>query len=114
MDRSEFQEFTTKMGRKDMLLCYSNSLTECRDSRGLTIGVAGLHERVSRLDVHSPATFVGTLLNSLREENSENLLHEDGTIMLCRASSNRVGLKNNLLAPFRLLRRVSDRTQFAN
>ncbi len=42
VDFSEYQQLTTKMDVGDMVLSYSNILTECRDTRGDIVGLDGL------------------------------------------------------------------------
>lgn len=111
LSEDEFQEFQTHLSQGDMVLTYSNSLTECRDGSGQTIGVVGLLERVKRIADEHPSDIVGKLTTTVRHEHPENLAESDATVLLGRASGTRVGWKNNLLAPLRLLGRVSDNTQ---
>jgi sigma-B regulation protein RsbU (phosphoserine phosphatase) len=110
LSEDEFQEFSTHLSDGDMVLCYSNSLTECRDANGRTMGVVGLLERVRKVAVEHPSDIVGELTRTIQDEHLDNFCEQDATIILSRASTTRVGLKNNLLAPFRLLCRVSDNT----
>jgi sigma-B regulation protein RsbU (phosphoserine phosphatase) len=110
LSEDEFQEFSTHLSDGDMVLCYSNSLTECRDANGRTMGVVGLLERVRKVAVEHPSDIVGELTRTIQDEHLDNFCEQDATIILSRASTIRVGLKNNLLAPFRLLCRVSDNT----
>lgn len=111
MGEDEFQEFSTNLSDGDMVVCYSNNLTECRDSTGRTIGVVGLLERLKEITSENPGETVRKLTSAVREEHADNLAEHDTTVLLCRATATRVGLKNNLLAPLRLIRRVSDNTQ---
>ena len=100
------------MDTGDIVLCYSNVLTECRDAGGQTLGVSGLLQRVRAIHVQHPTDVVSTLIESIRDEHPENLDAVDATVLLCRATDGSIGWKNNLLAPFRLMGTVSDSTQF--
>lgn len=108
-DEYQQQKFNLQLG--DMVLSFSNSLSECRRADGRTLGVGGLLDRVRQLDPTIPSDIPSTLMEWLRQEHQDNLTSEESTIFLCRVSETRVGWKNNLLAPFRLLRAVSDRTR---
>jgi serine phosphatase RsbU (regulator of sigma subunit) len=107
----EYQQLKTILGVGDMVLSYSNVLTECRDRAGQTIGLHGLLGRVCRLDTRRPADLSLALLSQLRDEHPENLAAQDATILLCRATETEVTWRDNLLAPLRLLRSVSDKTR---
>ena len=93
-----------------MILSYSNILTECRNASGRTIGLDGLLERVRRLDSGRPADLTARLVDGVRREHVANLADHDVTMLLCRATGRRVAWRDNLLAPFRLLRPVQDHT----
>ena len=77
------------------------------------LGVAGLKERLERLDPSDPGTIPQQLLDLVRNEHRENLGEEEATVYLCQVTTNRVPWKDNVLAPFRLLRSVTDRTSFS-
>lgn len=108
--RDEYQEFKTKLEIGDLVLSYSNSLTECRGSDGATLGLDGLLTRAQELDPARPAEMGPSLANRIRDEHSENLTKDDATILLCRATETPVAWRDNMLAPFRLLRSASDQT----
>lgn len=109
--RDEYQEFETKLDIGDLVLSYSSALSECRDGDSHTIGCEGILSRVRQLDPHQPAQLAATLIDGIRREQSENLASEDGTIMLCQVTPNKVTWLDNMLAPFRYLTKVSDRTR---
>ena len=96
-----------------MVVGYSNALTECRDTSGQTLGLDGLVDRVRRLDPDQPAELAESLFRELHAEDSENLAGDDATVLVGRATSTTVSWKDNLLAPFRLLTQVGDKTRFA-
>lgn len=112
MCATEYQQFKTKLAVGDMVLTCSNSLTETRSHFGQTIGLDALLSRVQQLDCDSPHELPQRLLDNIVHEQTENLCNVDVTIMLCRATETRVDWRDNVLAPFRLLRSVTDRTSF--
>ena len=65
------------------------------------VGIAKIANSIS---VDAPGEFVTTLLQRIRELNAENLASDDTTVVLARANTQSVSLKDNALAPFRLLR----------
>ena len=107
------QEFRLLLQSDDMVLCYSNPLTECRDAAGHYMGVDGLLRRVQKLDPDRPSEFVFKFVENVLEENLENLATHDATVMLIRATDTCVSWKDSLLAPLRLLRAVKDTTKIS-
>ena len=110
VDPEEYQQIKTKLDVGDMVLSYSNVLTECRGQDGNIVGLHGVLERVRDLDANRPEELASTLIARLREENADNLTSGDATVLLCRAAETKVSWRDNLLAPLRLLGSVSDST----
>jgi serine phosphatase RsbU (regulator of sigma subunit) len=111
LDQQEYQQFETRLDDGDMVLGYSNALTECRRANGQILGVNGLLQQIEQIDASRPAKIVSTLIARLQGANAANLEGHDATALLCRATERSVGWKNNLLSPFRLFRSVTDKTQ---
>ncbi|WP_148080315.1 PP2C family protein-serine/threonine phosphatase [Roseimaritima ulvae] len=109
---AEYGHVKLSLNPEDMFLSYSNSLTECRGKDGTVLGVAGLKNLLEQLDTAASETIPQRLIEVIRGEHSDNLLKDEATISLCRVTNHRVPWKDNVLAPFRLLRSVSDRTTF--
>jgi sigma-B regulation protein RsbU (phosphoserine phosphatase) len=107
----EYQQFDTQCDVGDLVLSYSSTLSECRDQHGHTIGCEGVLSRVLRIESSRPAQLAASLADAIRKEYSGNLSGEDGTIMLCQTTSNKVPWLDNILAPIRYLRGVSDKTR---
>ncbi len=110
-DLEEYQNFETKLNSRDLALCFSNAITECRDARGKTIGLQGIYERVRKLDPAQPGQLISTLTAGIREEHPENLSVDDATILLCQGNQIRVPWKDNLLAPLRYFQGAIDKTE---
>jgi serine phosphatase RsbU (regulator of sigma subunit) len=111
VDHGEYQQFEMKLEVGDMVLSYSNVLTECRTASGSIVGLEGLLSRLQLLDAQHPEFLVDDLVRELRGEHADNLAADDATVLLCRATETRVAWRDTLLAPFRLLRAVSDKTR---
>ncbi len=109
---AEYGQVKLPLNAADMFLSYSNSLTECRGRDGRMLGVAGLQARLEQLDAAKPASIPQQLIQTIRDDHPENLQDEEATVYLCQVTNTRVPWKDNVLAPFRLLRSVSDRTSF--
>ena len=107
----EYQQLETRLEVGDMVLSMSNLLTECRNADGNILGLSGVLQEVAELDAEQPEELLPSLLDKLSTMNDENDRASEATLLLCRATGTRVGLKDNVLAPFRLLGKVSDNTK---
>ncbi|MFN0054782.1 MAG: PP2C family protein-serine/threonine phosphatase [Planctomycetales bacterium] len=94
----------------DMLLAYTDGLTEARVEDHQLLDPSGLLGLVRTLDATRPDLLLQSLLRSLKERLTAPL-GDDLSLLLARADASRVSWRDNLLAPFRLLRRVRDKTR---
>ncbi len=107
----EFQKFRLTLDVGDMVLSFSNALTECRLRDGSTLGLFGLQELVRRLsDQPLDEQALDRWITEIRGEHPDNLRNEDVTVMLSKVTRSRVPLRDNLLALVRLLRPPVDKT----
>jgi phosphoserine phosphatase RsbU/P len=111
VDQGEYQQFETRLTEGDMVLSYSNSLTECRDVDGRTLGVEGISRQILQIDPSHPANIAAALAHRIRQWDPTTFAGHDVTVILCRATRRGVGWKNNLLAPFRFFGSVTDKTR---
>jgi phosphoserine phosphatase RsbU/P len=109
-DQTVYEQTEMKLRTGDMVLFYSDALTESLDADGHMLGTAGFHRTVAQLATADPAKLVAQLVNTIESYHPGNADRDDLTIMLCRATGTSTTLRDNLLAPLRLLRRVSDNT----
>ena len=114
VDPGEYQQFKTKLELGDLVLAFSNSLAECRNAAGRIIGTTGILQYLQKLDGMSPDGLAHNLVNDLKRGHCQNLANQDATVLLCRASDRPVRWRDNVLAPLRLMRAVSDATQFGS
>lgn len=94
-----------KLARHDLVLFYSDSLIESRDETGRLLGEDGLVSMLDDLDVSSPETLIGALLERLGERGSWD---DDVTVLLIRRNEMalRTGVVDLLVAGWRFLGRI--------
>ena len=97
----------------DLLLCFSDGVIESNDESGQQLGVQGVLEIVQSLDASQPEQLISQLLAKIGALHEDNLRQDDVTVFLIRATGTGPSLKDNLLAPFRFVTPVRDRTALA-
>ena len=107
-EEAAYQMFAIKLNVGDMLLCYSDALIESVDETGEQFGLKGIAKLVNQLDASVPENIVPGVIDAVRLCDPENLKDDDATIMLLSCDGSGATIKDNLLAPFRLLRSVKD------
>jgi len=112
-DEATYGQLQTRLHEGDMVLSFSDAVTESESSDGRQLGAAGILQIVSELDADQPQTLIPDLVDRLTTMNQENTTRDDTTILLCQTTGGGTTLKDNLLAPFRLLGGVSDDTDIA-
>lgn len=114
MDQAEYVQVETKLESGDLALLVSDALTEARDADGRMLGTDGLWRVVSSLNAEDPDELVPQLLQSIDSRCAGSLSEDDATVLLLQATGTRSRFVDNLLAPLRLLRRVTDATEIAS
>lgn len=94
----------------DMVLAFSDAVIESQDSRGQPLGRQGILQLARELKDAQPADFIPAIVERISGLRDGNLQQDDTTILLCQATGGGASLRNSLLAPFRLFRPVTDRT----
>jgi hypothetical protein len=95
----------------DMILAYTDGFTETRIANEQLLNTEGLLTLINSLDATRPDRLLTSLLGVLREQATAPV-GDDLTLLLARADRSGISWRNNLLAPFRLLRRTRDATRF--
>lgn len=95
----------------DMVLSFSDAVTESQDSDGRQLGRQGVLRLASELKMADSADFIPLLIERITSLAEDNLKQDDATILLCQATGRGPSLRDNLLAPFRLFGQVADRTE---
>jgi serine phosphatase RsbU (regulator of sigma subunit) len=84
MDIAEYQTFDVPLRVGDLVLCYTDSLVECRDKNGEMLGQSGLLEIVKSLDVSDPGSLIPKLIDALTIRAGGQLAGDDVTALLFR------------------------------
>jgi len=100
----DFLSTKLKLEPGDMLLAYTDSLYEAHDPDGGILSAEGITRLANSINAEVPGEIVTTLLQQIRDLHPDNLTSDDTTVVLARANTEGVPLKDNFLAPFRLLR----------
>lgn len=106
LDMTDYQQFDVRLGVGDLVLAYTDSLIESRDSDGEMFGAQGLLQLVEGVDCAECATFVPRLLEEIGRRADGNLHGDDVTVMLFRPNGlgQRVAFKDKMLAPLRVMK----------
>lgn len=101
-----YSQVETRLDVGDLVLCYTDSLTESRDANGELLGVEGLLRILSQIDVTNLQRMIPTLLEKVELARAGNLAQDDVTALLMRPNGMlpRIPLKSYLLIPFHLMR----------
>jgi serine phosphatase RsbU (regulator of sigma subunit) len=109
LDEVSYGQVAIQLEPGDALFCYSDAVTESADASGSQLGQAGLLRLVQSLRAE-PEDLIPELVERLKHLSADNLEQDDVTLIVCQATGGAPTLKENLLAPFRLLGPVTDRT----
>ena len=112
-DQTGYQQLSIRLDKGDMVLCYTDAFTDALGSDGKALGVDGMLQTVASIQYTDEQAFISSVVEAIRALNPGNLSQDDATIVLFRANGTRTSIRDNLLAPFRLLGRVSDASRIA-
>jgi sigma-B regulation protein RsbU (phosphoserine phosphatase) len=111
VEAAEYSGLRTQLAPGDKLLCYSDALSEARDQTNNMLGVDGLSEELNQLTDVASAELIPRLLKRIADRRPDNLTEDDVTVLLLQATGSQPSLKDNVLAPWRLLSGVNDATR---
>ena len=100
------------LDRGDLVLLFSDAVTESVDREGRMLGSRGLLRMVRGLTPPRPADLLRSLIQAVTAHQPEQRAADDATIVLLEATSTTTRWSDNVLALFRLLRPASDRTMW--
>lgn len=104
VDEAEYPASSVTLGVGDMVLIVSDAYTESLDGDGRQLGTAGFQRVVEQLDVTKPEGFLTELRDRIHQLHKDNLSGDDATAMLFQADGSQPSLRDNLMAPYRLIR----------
>lgn len=99
-----YDQFSLRLAPGDLVLLYTDSLTESRDTSGALLGEKGLLHLVEQLDASAPANFIPNLVARLRDRAGGAEPDDDVTILLLRHNRTQppTAVLRGLAAPFRI------------
>jgi hypothetical protein len=86
---ADYGQTEMQLNKGDLLLCYTDALSEARNGAGELIGTGGLLELVDKLDPGRPQTLIDQLLGKIAALDRANLGRDDVTAMLLRPTRRR-------------------------
>jgi serine phosphatase RsbU (regulator of sigma subunit) len=95
----------------DMFLMYTDAFIESVNADDQFLGICGVLNLLNDMDPPSPGEVIPYLREKIGNMASGNLLDDDASLILGHFTSTAVRLSDNLMAPFRLLGDVHDKTQ---
>jgi len=104
IDDAGYQQIDITFEPGDLLLMYTDALIEAHRADGRQLGVRGLLDRVSAMDVTEPAQLVPTLIDHITREDDNDLTDDDVTALLIAATGKKAELMKTVLAPLTLMR----------
>ena len=104
VDDSGYHSTKLRLNVNDMVLAYTDSLSEAKNRDGKMLGTQGVCDMVNTFNSVPPESLIPRLLEAIRELSPGNLMSDDTTVMLLRANGSGVRFIENLKAPFRILK----------
>jgi phosphoserine phosphatase RsbU/P len=106
IDLTDYDQFDVKLKVGDLVLCYTDSLVEARDTKGEMLGQDGLLALVRSIEVTDPTQLTAQLLLAVEKRCGQQVCEDDVTVLLFRPNglAPNTPLKDRILAPFRVLR----------
>lgn len=104
LDDGKYRSSKIRLDVNDLVLTYTDSLSEAAGADGKLLGTQGVCNIVNSLSAVPPESLIPELLAAIRGINPDNLTADDTTVMLLRANGTGVPFMENLKAPFRMLK----------
>ena len=111
VDEAAYGQLDVRLQSGDMVLSFSDAVTESHDVDGRQLGETGVLRLVRELEVQDSEELIPALIERIRSLKDSNLRQDDATFLLGQATGGGPSLKNNLLVPLRFMGRIADRTE---
>lgn len=108
LDISDYDQRSIHLQPGDMVLCYTDSLIECRDKHGSFLDKEGLAKILNQMNVNSPKSLIPDLLKVLGALSPNNLTEDDVTLLLFMPNERRAEMTivRRMLIPFRMMKHL--------
>ena len=84
---TSYEDFVVTFGADDLLICYTDGLSDATDDKGLALGVDGLLELARGLSLESPMAAGATLLGLVDAFRRGAPATDDETLIVLRRSA---------------------------
>jgi hypothetical protein len=117
IDIADYEQFDVELEVGDLVLCYTDALTESKLQDRTLLGEEGLLKTLAALDGHKPDNLIDALLASIETQAPGGLAADDVTVLLLRVTGQApvISIRQKLGASARLLgsiiRSISPRAQ---
>jgi len=108
VDQVGYRELNVRLDKGDCVLCYSDAFSDACGTGVRPLGVEGVLEAAASIEDPGGQEFLWCLVNTIRAFHPDNLSQDDATLVFFWANGTRTLLRDDLLAPFRLLRKARD------
>ena len=92
----------------DLFLMYTDAYSEARTATGEMLGPNGLVDLLNQASPEERDDVIPWLVDRLESYSKRNLADDDGTIIQLQPTGSGIPVKNNLLAPWRMLKGVTE------
>jgi serine phosphatase RsbU (regulator of sigma subunit) len=101
---TSYQQFGVQLSEGDIVFCYTDALIESYGRDGELMGIPGLLQVVSEIDIAEPGEFIRLVIERVSGFSAENLNDDTSIVLLrCCAGTADGTLWRRLVAPFRVL-----------
>jgi len=107
-DDTNYEPQTITFEPGDILLAYTDAFFESRDADDRLLQTDGLLQLINRAPTRSHAELISWLVGELQTISPQNLTDDDATAILIQPTGDGIPMKNNLLAPIRMIRGVQE------
>lgn len=105
-ERTSYSEYRVKLRPGDLLLCYTDAVSESINADGNQLQTSGLVDLLESMESPSSDTLTSALLGKLEQASPGNLVRDDLTVMLFSATARPVPRADSWLAPWRYLQNL--------
>jgi len=99
-----YSRFRAKLKSGDRVLCYTDGLCEVETAEGGLLGTDGLIDMANEVGPVEPDQLLQQLLDKAKPPQADINSADDVSLVLIQPNQERVALKDNLLAPFRVMK----------
>lgn len=104
IESTQYGERKLKAKPGDLLLLYTDAISESRNENGEVLGLEGLRNIVNELDANRPETLIAQLTDRLTKLHPDNLLDDDVTVVVVQVTGTQIPLSNNLTAFWHMIK----------